>query len=135
RRHTKTIGVIVPRLNSYFMATVIAGMEKLANQAGYNLIISQSLESVKKESAGVSALFDSRVDGVMISLASDAKNTDHFNTFFRKQIPVLFFDRVVKLPNCTCVVIDNERAGYEGTHHLLVHGCKRIAHVSGSLDR
>src|SRR6185295_11424240 len=135
RKHSKTIGVIVPRLNSYFVSTVIAGMEKVANQAGYNLIISQSLESVKKESAAVSTLFDSRVDGVMISLASDAKNTDHFNTFFRKQIPLLFFDRVIKLPNCTCVVIDNERAGYEATHHLLEQGCKHIAHVGGSMDR
>ncbi len=135
RKHSKTIGVIVPRLNSYFMSTVIAGMEKVANHNGYNLIISQSQESVKKEMAAAITLYDSRVDGLLISLASDTKNANHFNTYLNKQIPLIFFDRVIKVPNCTCVVIDNEKAGYEATKHLLDQGCKRIVHLSGSLDR
>lgn len=135
RKHSKTIGVIVPRLNSYFMSTVIAGMEKVANQSGYSLIISQSQESVKKENDAATTLYDSRVDGLLISLSADTKNTDHLNPFFRKQIPMIFFDRVIKLPNCTCVIIDNEKAGYDATRHLLEQGCKRIVHVSGSLER
>src|SRR6188768_3827603 len=52
-KSSNTIGVVVPRLNSYFMSTVISGMEKVANQHGYNLIISQSEESYKKEIASV----------------------------------------------------------------------------------
>src|SRR6201991_2316327 len=69
KQTTNTIGVIVPRLNSYFMSTVIAGMEKVANNAGYNLIIAQSQELFKKEIAGVNTMFNSRVDGLMISLS------------------------------------------------------------------
>ena len=40
QKHTSTIGVVIPRLDSYFMSTVISGMEKIFNESGYHLIIS-----------------------------------------------------------------------------------------------
>ena len=83
-QRTQTIGVIVPRLNSYFMPTVIAGMEGAVNAAGYNLIISQSSESAEKEKANVKTMFNSRVDGLLVSLAYDTKDIDHFDMFFKK---------------------------------------------------
>lgn len=135
RKRTNTIGVIVPRLNSYFMSTVIAGMEKVANAEGYNLIIGQSQEIVKKEIAGVNTMFNSRVDGLMISLSYDTKNTEHFNILLKKQIPLIFFDRVIEHPSCTSIVIDNVRAGYDATIHLIDQGCTRIAYLGGSLTR
>ncbi len=135
RRQTNTIGVIVPRLNSYFMSTVIAGMEKVANSSGYNLIIAQSQESVKKEVAGVNTMFNSRVDGLLVSLAFDTRSIEHYDAFLKKEIPLIFFDRVVEIPNCTSIVIDNRKAGYDATLHLLNEGCRRIVHISGSLNR
>ena len=56
QKHTNTIGVVVPKLNSYFMATVISGIEKITTQHGYGLIISQSQESWEKEISCVSTL-------------------------------------------------------------------------------
>jgi len=135
RRHSKTIGVIIPRLDSYFMSSVIAGMEKAANSAGYNLIISQSQESAKKEIAGTTTMFNSRVDGLLISLSSETQDISHFDAFFKKQIPLIFFDRVMELPNCTSIVINNEKGGYDATSHLLDQGCRKIVHISGSLNR
>ncbi|MVM33991.1 substrate-binding domain-containing protein [Spirosoma sp. HMF4905] len=135
RQRTKTIGVIVPRLDSAFMSTVLSGMEKVANESSYNLIISQSLESVTKEIANAKTMFDSRVDGLLVSLASDTDNLDHFNTFFRKGIPLILFDRVIAQKNCINIVIDNQKAGYDATIHLINQGCKRILHVTGSLKR
>lgn len=88
QKHTNTIGVIVPKLNSYFMATVIAGMEKVTNQHGYGLIISQSQESWLQEISCFSTLFNSRVDGFLVSLAFDTRNIDHYNILFRKNIPL-----------------------------------------------
>lgn len=135
RQQTRTIGVIVPRLDSSFMSTVLAGMEKVANEANYNLIISQSLESAKKEMTNAKTMFTSRVDGLLVSLASDTENLDHFNTFFRKGIPMILFDRVMQQKNCTNIVIDNLKAGYEATAHLIEQGCKRIMHVTGGIKR
>jgi LacI family transcriptional regulator len=134
-KNTNTIGVIIPRLNSYFMSTVIAGMEKIANQRGYILIISQSQESVEREIASVNTMYNSRVDGLLVSLAYDTDNIDHFDALLKKQIPVIFFDRVVEHPSCTSIVIDNAKAGFDATHHLLEQGRKRIVYIGGNLKR
>ncbi len=135
RQKTSTLGIIVPRLNSNFMSRVLAGMEKAANDAAYNLIITQSLESALKEVANARTLFDSRVDGLLVSVAYNTESTDHFDTFIRRGVPVLFFDRVIQHPNCVSVSIDNEWAGYEATRHLLEQGCRRIAHITGIMRR
>jgi LacI family transcriptional regulator len=135
QKHTNTIGVVVPKLNSYFMATVISGVEKITSQHGYGLIISQSLESWKKEISCVSTLFNSRVDGLLVSLAFDTRNLDHFNLLLKKDIPVVFFDRVAECKGCMSIVIDNYKAGYEATSHLVEQGCKRIVHIGGNLLR
>ena len=135
KQRTETIGVVVPKLNSYFMATAIAGIEKVTNQHGYGLIISQSQESGMHEISCISTLFNSRVDGILISLAFDTERLDHFEILFNKDIPVVFFDRVAECHNCICVIIDNYKAGYEATSHLIQQGCKRIAHFGGNLLR
>src|SRR5690606_4078498 len=112
RNRTNTIGVIVPRLNSYFMSAVISGMEKIANDAGYNLVISQSLESLAKEKMNVKTMFNNRVDGLLVSAAYDTEDITHFEVFLNKGIPLIFFDRVLEHPFCTSIVIDNYKAGY-----------------------
>lgn len=130
-KKTNKIGVIVPRLNSSFQSSVIAGMEKEANEAGFNLIISQSLESYEKEKSNVLAMFNSRVDGLLVSLASNTPDLEHFSPFLKKAIPVLFFDRIIENNQYTGIVIDNIQAGHQATTHLIEQGCKRIAHVIG----
>jgi len=134
-QRTDTIGVIVPRLNSYFMSTIIAGMENVANSNGYNLIISQSSESVKKEIANAKTLFNNRVDGLLVSLSYDTEELSHFDPFFKKNIPVIFFDRVEQHDSSTNILIDNRQAAYEATHHLAQQGCKRIVHITAMPKR
>ncbi|MDO1513856.1 LacI family DNA-binding transcriptional regulator [Maribacter confluentis] len=132
---SNTIGVIVPRLNSYFMSTVLAGIEQVANEVGYNLIISQSLESEEKEKINTRTLLDSGVDALLISLANDSKDYKHFEHFITHKIPILFFDRVIDLPHCPKILIDNLSAGYEAGKHLIEQGCANLLHISGNLKR
>jgi len=127
---TETIGVIVPRLNSSFMSSVIAGVESVAHNEGYNLIISQSSEEVKKEIASAKTMFNNRVDGLLVSLAYDTENLSHFDIFFNKNIPVIFFDRVMDQNHYTNILIENRKAAYEATTHLIKQGCKRIMHIT-----
>lgn len=129
-RRTETIGVIVPSLNSYFMSTVIAGIEKVVNEAGYSLIISQSSESVQKEKQNARTLFNNRVDGLLVSLAFHSADLLHFEPFLKRAIPLLFFDRVAAHERCTSVRIDNRKAAYEATCHLIEQGRRRIAHIT-----
>lgn len=135
QKKTNTLGVIVPRLNSSFMSTVIAGMERIVNEAGYNLIISQSLESADKEKCSVETMYNSRTDGLLVSLAYDTSDLKHFDVIFNKKIPLVFFDRTHDHPNCLNVVIDNFKAGYDATDHLIQQGCKNIIHIGGNLAR
>jgi len=131
-QRTETIGVIVPKLNSHFMSSVIAGIESVANTKGYNLIISQSSESAEKEIASAKTMFNNRVDGLLVSLAYNTEDLSHFDIFKKKNIPVIFFDRVIEDENYTNVVIENKKAAYEGTTHLIEQGCKKIVHITAS---
>ncbi|MCH7412449.1 LacI family transcriptional regulator [Belliella sp. R4-6] len=131
-KRTNNIGVIVPSLNSNFQASVLAGMEKVANEAGFNLVISQSLESSEKEIANTRSMFNSRIDGLLVSLASDAENLAHFEPFHKRGIPVIFYDRIANSDSSTGVTIDNIQAAQIATNHLIDQGCKKIVHVLGS---
>ena len=132
---TNTIGVIIPMLNSYFQSTVVAGIESVANSAGYNLIISQSYESAEKEIGSVKTMFNNRVDGLLVSVAYETESTSHFDQFTKKNVPLIFFDRVIENLHCTNVLIDNRHAGYEATKHLIEQGCKRIVHITATPRR
>src|SRR5690554_2062724 len=131
-KRTNNIGVIVPRLNSPFQSSAIAGMEKVANESGYNLVISQSLETVEKEIANAKTLYNSRVDGLLVSLAYNTENIDHLEPFIKKDIPILFYDRIFEHEKITGIVIDNIQAGYKATLHLIEQGCKDIVHITGN---
>jgi LacI family transcriptional regulator len=132
KKSSHIIGVIVPRLNSSFMSDVIAGIEKVVNEANYNLFISQSLESMKKEVSNAKAMFNNRVDGLMVSLAYDTSDIAHFESFINRDIPLVFFDRIHEHEKCPSIYINNYKAAYDITSHLIEQGCKRIAHISGS---
>ena len=134
-QRTDTIGVIVPRLNSYFMSTVIAGIESIANSEGYNLIISQSSESGQKEIASAKTMFNNRVDGLLVSLAYDTENISHFEAFIKKNIPLIFFDRVEEHNSFTNIQINNKKAAYEATAHLIEQGRRRIFYITATPKR
>ncbi len=135
KKSTQIIGVIIPRLNSHFVASVLGGMEKIANDAGYNIIVSQSMESTGKEMANATTMFNNRVDGLLVSLAYDTVNIEHFDKFISRGIPVIFFDRVYEDNRCVRIVIDNFKNAYDITTHLAEQGCKRIVHITGNLKR
>lgn len=135
KQKTNTIGIIVHELNSNFITSVLAGIEKVSTEAGYDLIITHSSESFKKETANVLNLFHKRVDGIIASLSFDTKGLDHFQPFFDKHIPVIFFDRVEENSDNAKVVIDNYKNGYQATQHLIEQGSKRIVIVTANLSR
>ena len=135
RQKTNTIGIIVHELNSNFITSVLAGIEKVTTEAGYDLIITHSSESRVKEAANAKNLFHKRVDGLIASLSFDTNNLEHFRPFEEKGVPVIFFDRVEQASNYSVVIIDNYKCGYQATQHLVEQGCKKIVHVTSSLKR
>lgn len=135
KNKTHTIGVLMHELNSTFMLSVLTGIEKVIAETDYDIIIAHSAESGEREVANANNLFHKRVDGLIASLALDTPNLAHFEQFTRKKIPIIFFDRVEENNGGTKVIIDNYKAGYQATKHLLEQGCKHIAHITGNLTR
>ncbi len=133
--NTHTIGVLVHELKSNFITSVLAGIEKVTTEAGYDIIIAHSSERREKEIANAHNLFHKRVDGLIASLAFDTENLDHFDPFFKKGIPIIFFDRVFENTEFAQVIINNYKAAYDITAHLAKQGCKRIMHITASLER
>ena len=134
-KRSSTIGAIVPYIDSFFISSVIGGIETVVSSKGYNLLINQSLESYEKEVKNVQTMYNSRIDGLIISLAANTPNTGHLKPFFERNVPVVFFDRVDNTINCPQYIIDNFNAGYKATAHLIEQGCKNIVYVSGNLLR
>lgn len=135
KQKSQTIGVLLHALNSNFIINVLAGIERIITEAGYDLIIAHSAENYKKEAANSLNLFHKRVDGLIASLSFDTTNLDHFQHFFDKNIPVIFFDRVDESSEQTHVIIDNYKCGYIATSHLIEQGCRRIAMLTANLNR
>ena len=128
---SKTIGVLISRINRPFMASLISGIEETAQKAGYNVIITQSHDSYEDEVNMAQALYNSRVSGIICSLAMETTKTNHFEQFMEKDIPLVFVDRVPKDFDTYRVMIDNYSAGYKATNHLIEMGARRIAHIGG----
>lgn len=132
---THTIGAILHELHSNFITSVLAGIEKIATEAKYNLIIVHSAENATLEALNARNLFNKRVDGVIASLSFETENLAHFQQFKSKNIPIVFFDRVFENSDEAKVIINNYQAGYDATVHLIDQGCKRIAHITSNLKR
>jgi LacI family transcriptional regulator len=130
RKKTNTIGVIVPRLDSHFLSSCLAGMEEVASANGYNLIIAQSHESSKKEAENAVTMFNNRVDGLIVSLTAENNQPDYFRRFTEKHVPIVYFDRIPGKEDVTCVCANNFDAAYKATQHLIEKGCRRLLHIT-----
>jgi LacI family transcriptional regulator len=133
-RHSKTntIGVVIPEIVHFFFSTVISGIESVAYEAGYNVIITQSNESAQREATDLKALFNSRVDGMLISISRETKQYDHIESILAKDVPVVFFDRSYDNPQISKVLVDDYAGAREAVIHLIDQGCKRIAHLEAA---
>ncbi|MEN2413221.1 LacI family DNA-binding transcriptional regulator [Flavobacterium mesophilum] len=129
---SNNIGVIVPRIDSNFFASVIRGIEEELHPHGYQVIICQTHESAKRENENLYTLIDAQVDGIMMSVTDVAdENTGAFNYVLEKNVPLIFFDRSKHIDGVSSVTVNDFKGGYVATKHLINEGCRAIAHFSG----
>nr|MBD3623479.1 LacI family DNA-binding transcriptional regulator [Sunxiuqinia sp.] len=128
---SNTIGVIIPEIVHYFFSSVISGIEDVAYDAGFTVIICQSNEKYDREVANVKALLSHRVDGVLVSVSKETIKLDHLYAIQERGVPIVFFDRILSEIHTDHVIIDDRKASYDATRHLIDSGRKRIAHFAG----
>ncbi|SEB48998.1 transcriptional regulator, LacI family [Tenacibaculum sp. MAR_2009_124] len=141
---TKVIGIILPQIVHHFFSTVIKGIEKVASERGYNIMVCFSNDLEKKEAETIDVLTNGSVDGLLVSIAKETleKGTfKHFNRLIDNNIPLVLFDRTHESLKCDKVIVDDVGAGYKATKYLLDSGCDTIGilttptHVTVGLDR
>jgi len=130
-KNTHTIGVIVPQIINRFFSKAISGIQEVANENGFNLIITQSEETLDKEKKTLQTMINSRVDGLIVALSRETMNIDHFQKAVDAGVTLVFFDRVDESLDVSSVLIDDYEASYNSVSHLIEQGCKQICHVSG----
>jgi LacI family transcriptional regulator len=132
-RKTKTIGVIIPEIIHHFFATVISGVEHVANLNGYNVIVCLSDESFDKEVINMEMLANGSIDGFIMSLSKETqqkKDFHHITEAINQGMPVVMFDRVANDILCDKVIIDDSLAAFEAVQYLINKGFKKIALIS-----
>lgn len=130
QKQTHNIGVIVPNLD-YVLSTMVKGIDEVALEAGYTVMVCQSNESFGREIVNTRRLLDSLVDGFIISVSSETKVFDHFKKIQEKGMPMVVFDRITPHLAAPSVRIDNMDGGFQATEHLIEQGFKRIAILAG----
>lgn len=131
KNKSNTIGVIIPEVVHFFFSNVIEGIMKYTEEKGYRVLITLSNNSIAQEKKQVKLLFNTKVDGVIVSLANETKNAKHFNILKEYEIPIVMFDKVNDIFQCNKVKIDDKYSAYMATEHLIKKGCKKIAHIRG----
>lgn len=130
KQNSKTIAVIIPEIANNYFALAINGIESVAQEKGYHVIIYLSHEDFHREVAFTRLLHSGRVDGVLISVSSTTTDYTHLHELQDKGLPIVFFDRVCEDFNTVKVTTDDYQSGYLATSHLIEQGCKRIGHLA-----
>ncbi|MFP4845124.1 LacI family DNA-binding transcriptional regulator [Winogradskyella sp. PE311] len=133
-KESKTIGVIIPSMVHYYFSSVITAILKEAEERGYMVIIMQSNEDVALEIKQVDLLINKGVDGILISLSNNTNNFTHLQKIINYDVPLVLFDKITKLINCSKVIINDKKASYDAVSYLIEKGYKRIAYFRGDLN-
>jgi LacI family transcriptional regulator len=132
-RSTKTIGVIVPTILNPFFVRVISGIEKTADEKGYNIIISNSNETIEKEIHALEILNNGTVDGFILSVSEESQKKGifgHFVETIKDGTPIVMFDRIVDEVDCDKVIVDDLESSSNAVSYLIQQKCKKITFLS-----
>jgi LacI family transcriptional regulator len=131
-KRSRSIGIIVCEIANSFFSQAINGIESIAYDKGYNVIIAQSHESYEREIINLQYLASRSIDGLLISVSSETQNLDHLINLHKRGFPIVFFDRVVENLDTHKVGVDNYKGAYDATSELIKNGHLNIAMVAGS---
>lgn len=128
---TFTLGVILPELSEAFFSAAISGIEDAAHKGNYSVLMGQSHDNVEKEKELIDTMKKHRVDGLLISMAKNTINYEHFEALQRYNIPVVFFDCVPKMPNIHYVACNMINGTIEAINFLFKKGHRIIGMING----
>ena len=125
------IGVIVPEIRHDFFSNAISGIEEVAYQKGFTVIIAQSNEQEEREIINLNSMYLHRVSGILVSISQSTTSSIHFKRLIDKGVRMVFFDRVCNDLNVSKVHIDDLESSFVVVNYLIKKGYKKIVHFTG----
>jgi LacI family transcriptional regulator len=132
KRSSKTIAVVLPEIADSFFSLAINGIESVARDKGYHVLIYLTHESFAREDAILKEFQSGRVDGILMSVSDETSSSDHIKEVMSSGMPVVFFDRICEDVETAKIITDDFESSYKATLHLIEMGCKKIAYLSTS---
>lgn len=129
-KRSKNIGVVIPEVADSFFSLAINGIESVAKEKGYHVLICLTHESFESEKNILKEFQGGRVDGVLMSISGETCQNDHVNDLISSGIPLIFFDRVCEEVDTAKITTDDFESGYKAAEHLIQQGCDRLAFLS-----
>ena len=126
-RKSRNIGLVIPEVTDSFFSLAINGIESVAKEKGYHVLICLTHENFENEKTILKEFQGGRVDGVLISVSSETIHSDHIKDLISKGIPLIFFDRICEDVETAKITTDDFESAYKATEHLIKEGCKKIA--------
>ena len=129
-----SLGVVVCEVANNYFSQAINGIESIAYNRGYHVIITQTHESYARETANVQHLISRHVDGLLVSLSAETADLSHYQYLHDKGFPIVFFDRVAPNIETHKVIVNNFKGAFDATELLIKTGFTRIAHLTNSYN-
>lgn len=128
---TFTIGVILPNLGEEFFSMAINGIEDVATNNKYTVLIGQSHDDTERERQITDTMRKHRVDGLIVSLSKNTVSYEHFDQLKKYAIPVVFFDRVPDTPDSYTVSCNLKDSSVKLVDWLVKKGLTHIGFIKG----
>lgn len=129
RQQTSLWAVLVSDITNPFFTAMVRGIEDIAQEAGYSVVLCNSDEDETKEGEYVSVIMAERMAGVIMAPASE--QATHVHKLVAAGITVVTVDREVKHRDVSSVLVDNRRGARDAVAHLAESGYSRIACITG----
>jgi LacI family transcriptional regulator len=130
RGKSKTIGVLIPDVNNSYFSEALNGVEVISRDKGYHTLIYLTHDNFEYEQNMLKDFQSGRVDGVLMSVGSETKHSNHIKDLQATGIPVVFFDRILEDIHTAKITTNDFESSYNATQHLIDKGCKHIAILS-----
>ena len=131
---SKLIGVIIPDLSTPFFSIILENLQKTLSKSGYSVLLFNTRESFRIEIEAIRKCLNNRVEGILAAITKETSESKHYKEIIKQGVPLVFFDRVINSLPVPKVVIDDYHASFKVNEYLLKSGCKRIAHITGTIN-
>ncbi len=129
---SQTFGLLLPDSSNPYFAELSSAIEDAAFKVGFTVLLGNGADEPERELTYVRSFLDHRVDGVIVCPSNDSLNG--FDEFVAAKVPVVVTDRVSHGLTFPTVLVDNTNGARAATEHLIGHGRRVFACISGNRD-